>query len=138
MQVGEVRHENVRGGGEIVLRMAAHQLPILGEGHVALEDAGAHPRRRNVRFLGVLGKLHRGAAMADREIALLERALGAFLQGGLELALIHILDEEIRARADLHAVPALAERLLRRGLTGRQDSRRDQQRRCNDQGGKRR
>jgi hypothetical protein len=45
---------------QIVLRVPADQFQILGEGHVALEDAGAHPRTRFVRFSGVLGKLQGG------------------------------------------------------------------------------
>jgi len=88
---------------QIALGMAAYQLAIAGEGDVALHNASAHARRRHVGFPRVLGELQRRAAMADREVSPVKRPVDALLQGRLELALVHILDEEEGARAKLHA-----------------------------------
>jgi len=89
---------------QVVLRVAADQFLVLGEGYVAFDDAGAHARGGFVGFLRVLGELHRRAAVADREIARAERAVGALLQRALERAVLHVLDEEERARAELDGV----------------------------------
>ena len=59
---GQVRDEDVGGRVQVALVVAADELPIAGEGHVALEDTGAHARTRLVALLGVLGELQRPAA----------------------------------------------------------------------------
>lgn len=48
--------------------MAADELPVLGEGHVAFHDPCAHTEAGEIGLLGVLGELQGGAAMRDREI----------------------------------------------------------------------
>ena len=62
---------------EIGLRVPAHELQILGEGDVALDDAGAHACGRFVRFAGVFRELEGGATMADGEVGFLERPVAA-------------------------------------------------------------
>jgi hypothetical protein len=64
---GQVGGQNVGGGVQIVLRVAADQFLVLREGHVAFDDAGAHRRGGHVGFPRVLGKLQRRAAVADGE-----------------------------------------------------------------------
>ena len=89
---------------QVVLRMAADQLLVLGESHVALDDARAHARRRRVGLGGVLGELHRRATVADRKLARCERAtLRAPLQLALERALAHVVYQEEWPRSELHA-----------------------------------
>ena len=85
-------------------RVAAHQLAVLGEGHVALHDARAHARAGLVGLLGVLGELQRGAAMADGEVGAVERAVLALLQLVLERAFVHAVDQIERPRAELDGV----------------------------------
>jgi hypothetical protein len=51
----------------------------------------------------VFGELQGSAAMADREIALPERAGSAPLQLAFEAAVFHLVDEEERTRTKLHA-----------------------------------
>jgi hypothetical protein len=99
--------DNVRCRVKIALRVATHQLPILGESHVALNDAGTHACGRDVGLLRVLGELQGSAAVAYREVGPLEWALGALLEFGLELTLIHVFDEEFRTRAELNAMAAI-------------------------------
>jgi hypothetical protein len=82
------------------LRVPADQLAILGERHIAFDHAGAHARGRFVGFFRVLGKLQRGAAMADGKIGLAKRP-GALLQRGLQRPVLHALDEVERAGTDL-------------------------------------
>ena len=64
---GERRGQDVRRRVQVVLRVAADERLVLGEGHVAFEHARPHRRRGEVRFHGVLGEHHRRAAVADRE-----------------------------------------------------------------------
>src|SRR5437016_3114771 len=80
--------------------MPADQLAVFGKRYVAFDHAGAHSRCGGVGFPAVLGKLHRRAAVADREIALVERP-GALAELFLEWAVLHLVDEVERARADL-------------------------------------
>ena len=99
----ERRHQDVGGGVQIVLRVPADELFVLGEGDVTLEDARTHSGARLIGLARVLGELQRGATMADREIALLEGTGGALLQLTLEAAVFHLVDEEERTRTELHA-----------------------------------
>ena len=79
---GEVGDEDVGGRVQVALVVTADELPVLGERHVALQDARAHARARLVALLGVLGELQRAAAaVADRERRLLERAVAARSSG---------------------------------------------------------
>ena len=80
---------------------------ILGEGHVAFENAGTHPRGGGVTLERVLGKKQRRAAMADREVRPRERSAFALAQRVLEFAGIHVLDEEERPRSELNRVRGL-------------------------------
>jgi hypothetical protein len=94
---------DVGGRVQVVLRMAADERVVLGEGHVALDDAGAHPGRGDVRLGGVLGELQGGTAMADGEVARGESAATrALLQRLPERAFAQVVDEEERARPELH------------------------------------
>ena len=63
---------DVRGRVQIALGVAADELSVLGEGDIALDDAGTLECCRLVRFESVLGILHAGAAVADRKVGLFE------------------------------------------------------------------
>jgi hypothetical protein len=75
----------------------------LGEGHVALEDAGPHARTRLMALLSVLGELQRPApAVADGEVSLVkEWAVRTLLEFFLEPTGFHFVDEVERPRAQL-------------------------------------
>jgi hypothetical protein len=70
---GERRQQDIGCRCQVVLGMAAHERAIAGEGHIAFNDARAHPRSGLVRLLGVLGKLQRGAAVAYGEVRAVNR-----------------------------------------------------------------
>src|SRR5882762_8674014 len=87
---------------QIALVVAAHQLPVLGESHIAFLDAGAHARARFMAFLGVLRKLQSAAAaVADRKIRLFERTLAALLQLALQRTRAHLVNQVKGTRPDL-------------------------------------
>jgi hypothetical protein len=67
--------ENIGGRMQVALRVTADQLLVLGERHVAFEDAGAHPGARPIGLFGVLGELQRRTAMAYGEGGALKRPL---------------------------------------------------------------
>ena len=69
--------QDVGRGVQIALRVPTHELPILGERHVALQDAGAHARGRLQGLARMLGELQGGATMTDGEIRRVERHLRA-------------------------------------------------------------
>ena len=119
--------EDVGRGVKIALRMAADELAVLGEGHVAFDDAGAHARRRDVGFARMLGELQRGAAMADREVGPVERPCLALLEGVLQRPFVHVVDQEERTR------PEMGERLVALGDRGGGD--RDGEERTGEQRG---
>ena len=75
---------------------------VLGEGHVAFDDAGAHAGGGFVGFLRVLGELQRRAAMPDREVAPPERPV-ALPELRLERALGHLPHEIKGAGTELDA-----------------------------------
>jgi len=83
--------------------MAADEFPIAGEGHVALEDAGAHARARFVALLGMFRELQRAAtAVADGEGGLgEERTIRTPLEFVLQPARVHFFDEVERPWAEL-------------------------------------
>ena len=96
------RRQNVRRGVQVVLCVPADELEVFGKGHVALENPRAHAGARLVRFLRVLGKLQRGAAMADRERARPHRHARTAQQPLLQRAVGHFVDQEERPRAELN------------------------------------
>ena len=106
---GQRRHQDVRRRVQIVLRVPADELLVLGEGHVALDDAGAHARGGVVRLLGVLGELQRGAAVADREVGAARLVVEACQESLLERAVVHLVDEELGSRAELDSRMRAAE-----------------------------
>ena len=80
---GKVRDEDVGGRVQVALVVAADELSIVGEGHVALQDTGAHTRARLVA-LGVLGELQRPATtVADGEVSSDKRTGDPHTSGGL-------------------------------------------------------
>ena len=99
--------QDVGGGVQVALRVAAHQFPVFGEGHVAFDDAGAHAGGRDVGLPRVLGKLQGRTAVADGKVALFKRALSALLKRCFKMAFLHVLDQVIRSGAELH-VPLLS------------------------------
>src|SRR6267143_1840231 len=100
---------------QIALVVAAHQLPVLGESHVAFLDAGAHARARFMAFLGVLRELQStAAAVADRKIRPAERTLAALLKLALERAGAHLVDLIKMTRPDLDI--AVIVRIARAGV----------------------
>jgi len=89
---------------QVALVVAANQLLVSGESHVAFLDAGAHARAGFMAFPGVLWKLQSAAAaVGDREVGLAERALAATFQLALERPGAHLVDQIIRTRPDLDA-----------------------------------
>lgn len=106
---GQRRGEDVGRGMQIALRMPAHELLVAGEGHVALQDAGAHARAGFIGFFCVFGELQCRAAMPDRKIALPERAFRTGLEFVLERAGGHVIDQKVRARTDLNVRVLAAE-----------------------------
>jgi hypothetical protein len=50
--------------------MTAHELAILGECDITLEDARSHPTARFVGFLSMLRKLQGRPTMPDREVVM--------------------------------------------------------------------
>ena len=54
------RVHDVGRGMQVAFVVTAHELAVLGERHVALDDTCAHARPRLVGFLRVLGKLQAG------------------------------------------------------------------------------
>ena len=101
--------------------MTADQLAVLGEGHVAFDDAGAHARGRHIGFPAVLGKLHRRAAVADGKVGLAKRP-GALGKLRLQRPVLHLVDEIERPRPDLRL--ARQRDVIRRG--GKDDDERQQ------------
>lgn len=88
--------------------MPTHQLFVLGERDVTLQDTRTHARSRFVRLPGVFRETHGGTPVANREVAVLEGALCAFLQFALESAIVHVVNEEQGARPALHAMGTAA------------------------------
>jgi hypothetical protein len=88
--------------------VSTHQLFVLGERDVTLQDSRTHARSRLVRLPGVFRELHGGTPVANREVALFEGACCAFLQFALESAIVHVVNEEQGARTELHAMDAPA------------------------------
>jgi len=101
---------------QIAFAVATHQLAVLGEGDIALDDAGSHARPGAVSHVGMLRELHGRAAVADGEVGAVERTVLALHQAVLELALIHTLHQVEGPRAELHAIVGMSAALgLRRG-----------------------
>lgn len=91
VELGDV--DDVGGGVQVALAVAAHQLQVLGEGDVALEHAGAHASARQVGLARVLGELQgAAAAVRDGEGRRLHLELLARVQLGLEGAVRHAVD----------------------------------------------
>src|SRR5262245_25611055 len=90
---------------QVALVVTADEFPILGEGHVTLEDAGAHARASLVTLFGVLGKLQGPTpAVTDRERSLFEGPVTTLEQSLLEWAGSHFIHQVERARPQLHAM----------------------------------
>ena len=104
-QIGPL--DDVGRGVQIALIVAADQLSVAGEGHVAFEDASSHARGGRVRLLRVLGKLQARAPVADRKIMLLEATFRTPLQSLLEVTRLHFLYEVERAGTELHLIQLL-------------------------------
>ena len=96
---GKRRGEDVGGVVQVVLRVAADELFVLGEGDVAFEDARAFTRPGEIRIAGVFRELERGAAVTDGKFGFLRRLLGAGEQLLFECAVFKIVDEIERAHA---------------------------------------
>ncbi len=108
------RYQDIGGGMQIALVVAANQLAVPGESHIAFLDAGAHARARFMAFPGVLRELQRAPApVTDRKGRLAERTLAAPLQPALERAGAHLVDQIKRTRPDLDgAVPVGVARVV--------------------------
>ncbi len=113
---GQVRLiEDVGRHVQVALGVTAHQLSILGERDVALQNPGAHANRRQQSFLGVFGELERGAAMGDGEGGGMEGPFGAGGQFLLEGTVVHVVDQVVRPWSQLNIELRLAERIPRSG-----------------------
>ena len=97
----ELGVHDVGGGVQVAFVVAAHELAVLRERHVAFDDARAHARAGFVGFLRVFGKLQRRAAMRNREVGAAERTVLALEQPRLERPCVHALHQVERARAEL-------------------------------------
>ena len=75
---------------------------VLRESHVAFENARTHASACAIGFLGVLGKLHGRAAMADGEGGALEWPRGARFQLVLQGPRIELIHEIERTRPKLN------------------------------------
>ena len=98
------RRENIGRGVKVTLGMTAHEFCVFGESDVTLENACAHAIGGDIRLPGVFRELERGSAMADGKITVLVFfGLGrALRQLVFEIPVAHLIDEEERARAELH------------------------------------
>jgi hypothetical protein len=101
---GELGREDARRGVQVVLGVAADELEVLGEGHVALEDPRTHPGAGAVALGGVLGEEERRTAVRDREVGARERRIGAGGEPVAQRPVRHRVDEERRPGADLDAL----------------------------------
>ena len=93
--------QDIGGGVQIALGMAADQLPVFGKGDIAFEDTGTHPGSGLVGFAAVFRKLQRRSAMADGKIAHMEFVLlvGALAESGFQGAVSHLPDQVVGAGA---------------------------------------
>jgi hypothetical protein len=115
---------------KIALRVAAHQLAVLGECDVALDPSRTHARGGEVGLLRVLRKLERGAAVPDREGARPRGLLAAALELAPQRAGPHGLDEVVGTRSDIdasHAGSRVARRSIGPGAERCRDESGDQQ-----------
>lgn len=64
--------DDVGRGVKLALAVAANPFTVAGETHVAFDDALTHARSGAVGCVRMLGRLQRGAAAADLEIAAVE------------------------------------------------------------------
>lgn len=109
--------EDIGGGVQVALRVAAHELTVAGECDVALQDASAHARTGIESLASVLGELERATAVGDgEERRVADGLLSARLELLLERALVHLVDEPERSRTDLDV--GHRRRLLRLGSWG--------------------
>jgi Flp pilus assembly pilin Flp len=96
--------DDVGGGVKIALIVAAHQLSIHGEGHIALGKVDTHTESSLVTFGTVLRELDGGTAtMSNGESALGESSdIGASLELSLEGAVCHLINQVVWARSQLN------------------------------------
>lgn len=118
IELGDV--DNVGSGVQVAVAVAANQLAVLGEGDIALENAGAHTRTSHVGLERVLGELQAcAAAMRNHPRRHLHLILLAGVELALERALLEVVDEVVWARAKLDVLDGLdgaaVIRLARRG-----------------------
>ena len=95
--------EDVGGGVEVALVVAADELTVLGDSNVAFDDTGTLLDGGHVRLVRVLRKLHARSAVADGEVVRMHDhgvVIQAGLQRGLERRGSHVLDEEGGARTE--------------------------------------
>eukprot|EP00959_Pyramimonas_sp_CCMP1952_P171194 3577052-Pyramimonas_sp.AAC.2 len=97
--------DDVGGGVQVALGVAADQMAILGDGDVALDDASAHARGGGVGLVGVLGELQGGTAMSDGEGMGLHHKVGvieASLELGLQSGRLHVVNQVLDAGSQLN------------------------------------
>ena len=89
--------------------MTTDQFKILGEGHIAFQNARAHAGSGHVGFNSVLGKLHRRATVADGK----QRRAAGLRGAGLELVLQgtvrHLVNQVVGTRSELNGSDLLRE-----------------------------
>ena len=86
---------------EIILCVTANQLPILGKGNIALQDASPHLGGRNIGFKRVFRELQRRTPMADGEIRRTDFVGAAGLEPVFQAPLIHVFHQPERARPQM-------------------------------------
>ena len=122
---GKVGFKDIGGRVKVALGVAAHQLLILGEGHITLENTGPHTGGGPVGFFGMLGKLQRSPPVTDgKVIGLLGSPFGsARLERLFDWPIVHVIHEVIGAWAQLHrACSGLAMASASGGRTSQADS----------------
>src|SRR5262245_19650145 len=88
---------------QVALVVAADEILILGEGHVAFQDTGTHARASLMALLGGRGELQRPTpAVAEGEVSLEKvLAIRTLLEVALEFTEGHFVDEIERSWAKL-------------------------------------
>ena len=115
---GQRRGQDVGGGVQVVLRVAADELLVGGEADVAFQHARAHRGGGEVRFDRVFGEHQGRAAVADRERGDLGGLVLAGHQLVLERAGGQLVDQVERARAIGRRGPGRAGEVVGGGILG--------------------
>lgn len=112
--------EDVRGGVQVALRVAAYELLVFGESDIALEDTGALSAGSIETFERVLRELEGSTAVGDNEVSGVEGSFRARLELLLQRTFVHVIDEVVGsvANLDIELGAAMASVVTLRGHCG--------------------